>query len=148
LRTKLADIPGCRVERKRFSIATHYRQVAQGKEQHVKQAVDETHTDHPELRLTSGKKIYELQPAIDWDKGKAIRWLMQALGPDFIRFTLIYIGDDVTDEDAFRELETHGIGILVTQEKLPTRASYRLDDPAAVEDFRERLSAKLTDAQA
>ena len=148
LRTKLADIPGCLVERKRFSIATHYRQVAQGKEQHVKQAVDETHTDHPELRLTSGKKIYELQPAIDWDKGKAIRWLMQALGLDFIRFTLIYIGDDVTDEDAFRELETHGIGILVTQEKLPTRASYRLDDPAAVEDFLEWLSAKLTDAQA
>ncbi|MDT8404738.1 trehalose-phosphatase [Sulfuriflexus sp.] len=148
LRARLADVPGCLVERKHFSIATHYRQVAQGQEATVKQAVDETHAGHPELRLTSGKKIFELQPAIDWDKGKAIRWLMQALDLDFIRFTLIYIGDDVTDEDAFRELETQGIGILVTQEQQPTRATYRLDDPAAVEGFLERLSAKLADARA
>ncbi len=36
----------------------------------------------PTLRMTGGKKIFELRPAIDWDKGKALRWLIDAAGLD------------------------------------------------------------------
>jgi trehalose-phosphatase len=46
--------------------------------------------------------VYEFKPKIDWNKGKALVWLLQALGLDEMDdvFT-IYIGDDTTDEDAF-----------------------------------------------
>jgi trehalose 6-phosphate phosphatase len=143
LRERLAAVPGCLVERKHFSIATHYRLVAQDEVATVKQAVVRTHADHPELRLTTGKKVLELQPDVDWDKGKALRWLMQVLDLEATRFIPVYIGDDVTDEDAFRELETDGAGILVAQEDGPTRARYRLDDTDAVERFLNRLGDKL-----
>ncbi|WP_305907459.1 trehalose-phosphatase [Methylomarinum sp. Ch1-1] len=143
LRDELANISGCLVERKRFSIATHYRQVAQNEVASVKQAVDSIHADHPELRLTTGKKIFELQPDIEWNKGKAIRWLMRTLKMDSAQFMPLYIGDDVTDEDAFRELKPDGIGILVSQENHPTQASYRLDHPDAVERFLNLLADKL-----
>lgn len=143
LRDKLMTISGCLVERKRFSIATHYRQVATDKVPNVKQAVDQTHADFPDLRITSGKKIFELQPDIDWDKGKALRWLMQALDIDPAHFIPLYIGDDVTDEDVFQELVADGVGILVAQEDQPTHAAYRLDDPDMVEQFLNRLGDKL-----
>jgi trehalose 6-phosphate phosphatase len=143
LRDELASVSGCLVERKHFSIATHYRQVAPDDVEAVKQAVSTIRARHPELRLTTGKKVLELQPDVDWDKGKALRWLLQVLHLDAARFIPLYFGDDVTDEDAFRELEADGIGILVAQQQRPTRAAYRLDDPGAVEQFLNRLHDKL-----
>jgi trehalose-phosphatase len=136
-------VRGCLVERKHFSIATHYRQVAQDKIESVKKAVNRTHEAHPELRLTSGKKVLELQPDVDWDKGKALRWLMKVLDLSAARFIPIYIGDDVTDEDAFRELAADGVGILVAQAHGTSLAAYRLDDPGSVEQFLNRLCDKL-----
>lgn len=148
LRWELTPIPGCLVERKHFSIAVHYRQVAQTEIEKLKKIVDEVHSAHPGLRLTSGKKIFELQPDIEWDKGKALRWLMQTLELDLTHFIPIYIGDDVTDEDAFRELKTDGIGIVVAQDKQETGASYRLEDPNAVEQFLKRLIDALEKSHA
>lgn len=59
--------------------------------------------DYPSIRFGTGKCVFELRPDITWDKGKAMVWLLQALGlqeKDDV-FT-IYIGDDMTDEDAFQ----------------------------------------------
>jgi trehalose-phosphatase len=56
----------------------------------------------------------------------------------------IYIGDDRTDEDAFRALEQRGIGILVSEQSQPTSASYSLKNPAEVERFLRALAASLT----
>ena len=143
LREQLASVPGCLVERKRFSIATHYRQVAQDAIATVTKAVDNVHAGYPRLRQKGGKKIIELLPDVDWDKGKALRWLMQVLDLNPMRIMPVYIGDDVTDEDAFRELASDGAGILVAAEDGPTRASYRLDDPDQVQRFLDQLSDKL-----
>ena len=60
-----------------------------------------------------------------------------------MRFIPIYVGDDVTDEDAFRALEGEGFGILVAQAERPTGATYRLDDPEAVERFLNRVGNTL-----
>jgi alpha,alpha-trehalase len=144
---RLAAVQGCLVERKHFSIATHYRLVAPDQVQTVKQTVRNIHDHHSGLRLKGGKKVLELQPNVDWDKGKALRWLMQVQKLDAAHFVPIYIGDDVTDEDAFRELADDGVGILVAQEDAITRASYRLDDPDAVQDFLNRLADKLFESQ-
>src|SRR5215472_9053439 len=68
----LGGIPGAFVERKRFSIAAHYRNVNENCLPEVQRLVDATAARHPELRRINGKKVYELLPNVDWDKGKAV----------------------------------------------------------------------------
>jgi len=143
LRSELGNVEGCLVERKRFSVATHYRNVAERDVPAVKRAVAQVRDTHPGLRLSEGKKVIELQPDIDWNKGKALRWMMQALDMDPDSSAPVYIGDDSTDENAFRELEGTGTGIIVASEPRSTRARYRLADPVAVGEFLERFADAL-----
>ncbi|MGI9578004.1 MAG: trehalose-phosphatase, partial [Microthrixaceae bacterium] len=70
----IGSVEGAWVERKRFAIAVHYRATADHHVEAVETAVTEVAGTHDELRMTGGKKIFELRPAIDWDKGKAIDW--------------------------------------------------------------------------
>jgi trehalose 6-phosphate phosphatase len=143
LKEKLASIDGALVERKRFAIAAHYRQVTDGKVPQVTQAVNEVAARHRELRRMTGKKVYELQPDIDWDKGKAVLWLLEAMGPEPREIFPIYIGDDRTDEDAFRALRQRGIGIVVSEQDCHTTARYLLRSPVQAEHFLRELTAFL-----
>ncbi|MBS3803210.1 MAG: trehalose-phosphatase [Oleiphilaceae bacterium] len=140
-RRRLAAIEGCLVERKRFSLAIHYRQVAPAEVPEVQAVTDELLKARDDLRLTAGKKIFELRPDIEWDKGYALNWLMQSRGLHRDRFKPLYIGDDLTDEDAFREIANDGVGILVAPEVSSTRAAYQLQDTDAVEAFLDALGA-------
>ncbi len=146
LHEALDGIPGARVERKHFSIAVHYRNVRENAVPKVERAVGEVTARHRELRRLDGKKVYELLPNIDWNKGKAVAWLSETLGLEFRSGGIrpIYIGDDSTDEDAFRALEQRGIGILVSEQSQPTAARYSLSEPAEVERFLRALGATLT----
>jgi len=141
---ELAGIPGVRVERKRFSIAAHYRNVKASEVPELERAVSEVAGRNLDLRRIDGKKVYELVPNIDWDKGKAVLWLLQQLGLERANARPIYIGDDRTDEDAFRALDERGVSILVSEEPRPTAASYLLRDPQEVERFLRELVARLT----
>ena len=141
LHKALDGIPSARVERKHFSIAAHYRNVKENDVPAVERAFDAVAVRHPELRRIDGKKVYELLPDIAWDKGKAVVWLLETLGLDRGNIRSIYIGDDRTDEDAFRVLEQRGIGILVSEQSQPTAARYSLRDPAEVERFLRALTA-------
>jgi len=143
LHAALDGISGARVERKRFSIAAHYRHVNENDVPKVEQAVGEVATRHRKLRRINGKKVYELLPDVAWDKGKAVLWLLETLGLESRSGGIhpIYIGDDSTDEDAFRALEQRGIGILVSEQSQPTAARYSLRDPAEVERFLRALTA-------
>jgi len=141
---QLAEIAGAHVERKRFSIAAHYRNVNASDIPKVERAVSEVVARHRELRKMDGKKVYELLPDIDWDKGKAVLWLLENLGLERAKVRPIYIGDDRTDEDAFRALGQRGVGILVSEQPRPTSASYSLKDPTEVERFLRELVATLT----
>jgi len=145
LQETLDGISGTRVQRKRFSIAAHYRNVEENDAPRVKRAVGEVTARHRELRRLDGKKVYELLPAIDWDKGKAVTWLLETLGLESRSGGIrpIYIGDDRTDEDAFRALQQHGIGILVSEQLHPTAASYSVKDPDEVERFLRALTTRL-----
>jgi len=96
-----------------------------------------------ELRRINGKKVYELLPDVAWDKGKAVLWLLETLGLERGNIRPIYIGDDRTDEDAFRALEERGIGILVSEQSQPTAAGYSLKNPVEVERFLRALTARL-----
>ena len=87
--------------------------------------------------------MYELQPDIDWNKGRAVVWLLETLGLDQPEVLPLYIGDDRTDEDAFRVLAHRGIGIVVGEQPRPTAARYALKNPAEVERFLRELIAWL-----
>lgn len=139
LKEKLDPTQGAWVERKKFSIAVHYRKVAESEVGSVKEVVENVAALHQDLRLSGGKKIFELQPKIDWHKGKALFWLLAEMGLDKENVVPFYIGDDVTDEDAFRVLEKRGIGIVVMDQDRPTAARYRLNNPKEVERFLEKL---------
>ena len=142
LRKKLENtIEGAKVERKQFAIAVHYRNVED--EQHIEEIekeVDHILQEKDKLKKGGGKKILELKPDIEWDKGKAIHWLMEALNIDSQNYLPVYIGDDLTDEDAFKALADIGVGILVGRHGEPTAAQYQLRNVLQVRQFLEKVS--------
>lgn len=140
LRRDLGGIDGAQVERKKFSVAVHFRRVRDDEVSGVRAVVDRTHARHPELRTTSGKKVLELQPDLAWDKGEAVRWLLRTLGLNRPYVVPVYIGDDLTDEDGFEVLADRGIGIVVRSERRPTAACYALADPEDVRRLLETLA--------
>ncbi|KAH7520617.1 hypothetical protein FEM48_Zijuj08G0164000 [Ziziphus jujuba var. spinosa] len=98
--------------------------------------------EYPKLRLSSGRKVLEIRPTIKWDKGKALEFLLESLG--FANCTdvfPVYIGDDKTDEDAFKILRDRGqgFGILVSKFPKDTSASYSLQEPTEVMNFLQKL---------
>jgi trehalose-phosphatase len=139
----LDEIPGAQLERKHFSVAAHYRNVNTSDASKVAQAVEAVAARHRELRKIDGKKVYELLPRIEWDKGKAVMWLLKALGLERENVRPIFIGDDKTDEDAFRALKERGVGILVSEQVQVTAATYWLKNPEEVECFLRELIACL-----
>jgi len=109
----------------------------------VREAVDDALAEHPELRLAHGKMVFELRPAVEWHKGKAVRWLVEVIrDAGGGTLTPLYVGDDVTDEDALEEIRADGVGIFVGEGDWETAAHYRLADPGDV----QRLLACLAEA--
>ncbi len=140
LRDKLSSIPGALVERKKFSVAAHFRLVEPGRVREVEDAVEFARIELEGLRRTEGKKVFELQPDVDWHKGRAVLWLMDALNLAEDDFLPIYLGDDVTDEDAFEALQGRGLGIVVGERRLgPSRAAYALENVDQVARFLKEL---------
>jgi trehalose 6-phosphate phosphatase len=147
LADQLGHIPGVVVEHKRFGVAVHYRNAARDRVGEVAAAV-RTAGQRTTLRVTTGREVIELRPNIDWDKGKTLRWVL-----DYIRdnegagpLLPIYLGDDITDEDAFDAVDDDGIAILVRHSDdgdRATAARYALDDPGRVREFTERLARRL-----
>jgi trehalose 6-phosphate phosphatase len=163
----LRGVDGCEIERKRFSLAVHFRRVPRERVPGVVQEVERATHAHPGLRSTAGKCVLDVQPDLPWDKGRAMTWILDALadadtwttrGPrpdqadarDPLPAFPIFVGDDVTDEDAFRELRARGtgIGIVVQEFPAPTGAHFCLDDTQAVAGFLEHLAAALPGEEA
>ena len=131
LTTELAHIEGVLVENKRYSLSVHYRLVAPAREDEVADAVHAAAAAHPRLAVRRGKCVLEVLPCIDWHKGKAVRRLITAAAaPGAVP---LFIGDDITDEDAFRELRDDGIGVQVSETPRPSAAQYWLRDVPEVQ---------------
>lgn len=138
---RLSHINGAIVEDKGLTASVHYRLVAENNFQELSRIFDEVIKPHLEsgvIRITRGKKVFEIRPNVEWDKGKAVLWMVDALkvpkGPP------IYIGDDRTDEDAFLALkEKNGITILVTEEVKESNARYFVRSVNEVKEFLEKL---------
>lgn len=145
LRSGLAEVPGAAVERKRFGVAVHWRRAPEDRVGEVRREVRRVAGEHGDLELTRGKKVSELRPAVDWDKGRALRLLLDRMGSGPGPASALYVGDDVTDEDAFAALQEargeQGVAVVVRGEGdgRPTRADYALGDPGAVRRLLEVL---------
>lgn len=141
LRNGLAGIAGVLVERKRYSVSTHYRLVRPADAPGVEEVVASVARRHPALRRERGKKVFELRPDVAWDKGSAVGWLLAALSLD--REAATYVGDDETDEHAFELLDGAGAAIVVEHRDRPTSARYRVRDPHEVTQVLELLIEAL-----
>ncbi|KAM0880372.1 hypothetical protein ACQ4PT_033614 [Festuca glaucescens] len=160
------DVPGAKVENNKFCVSVHFRNVDEklvGRlvrpnqfPKHddndgacllqgwaaLAETVKSVVREYPKLRVTQGRMVFEVRPTIKWDKGKALEFLLESLGyADCADVLPVYIGDDRTDEDAFKALRRRGqgIGILVSKHPKETSASFSLQEPAEVMEFLLRL---------
>jgi trehalose 6-phosphate phosphatase len=150
LHREMDPIEGALVEPKKTSVAAHYRLVSEEERPRVKEIVDAVLAEHPdELKVTPGKMVFEIQPNVEWDKGRAVLYLLAALDLDRDDVVPMYLGDDITDEHAFEALagaSPRGIGIFVGAADDPevagrtTSADYVLYTIGEVEQFLDTLA--------
>ena len=166
---RVAHIEGANVEHNKFCVSVHYR-LCPERWPEVEDAVSAAVAQHDQLHVTRGRKVFEVRPKVEWDKGKALLFLLDELG--LLRkpaagggdgaaaaagaacdpggstsngggedVFAIYMGDDVSDEDAFATLAQRGLGtgILVASRPKETAARYTLRSPDEVERFLLRL---------
>jgi trehalose 6-phosphate phosphatase len=137
-------IRGLNIERKRYAIAIHYRNVATKDVPSVFEAAQTIIDKNPGFRKGEGKKVVEIRPDIDWHKGKAMKWIIDKVYPTSRQDVIpIYLGDDITDEDVFETITDTGIGILVGFHGRRTKARYSLKNVYQVKVFMEMLMNKI-----
>jgi trehalose-phosphatase len=145
LSVALKGIEGVIVENKGLSLTVHYR-MAEEKEHHRIKDIFE-HVSGPlhaegGVRVTFGKKVYEVRPPVAWNKGKAVEWLVAAHGGDRSKGESwpIFLGDDLTDEDGFAAVkERQGLSVFVGDKAVASKADCYLPSPKEVGLFLRRL---------
>jgi trehalose 6-phosphate phosphatase len=141
-----SSIKGVFIEDKGITLSVHYRQVEDYQAADVEHLVKKV-LDSPMSRglfnITKGKKVFDFRPAINWDKGKAIKLIMKRYGKGgrHSGLLVIYLGDDRTDEDGFQVIEKYGNGLSVFVGETPTNTSarYQLSSTDEVRYFLMKL---------
>jgi alpha,alpha-trehalase len=141
LRQELEALEGIVVEPKAYAIAVHYRVAREPDADRAMRLVEEIAKSEPHLRVHRDRRVIELQPDVDWNKGHATKHILDALHLAEDELLPIYIGDGRTDEDAFRVLRHRGRGILVGAPPRPTHADLRLDRQEDVVTFLKQVIA-------
>ncbi len=140
LEPAVSQIRGAFVEDKSVSLSVHSRMTPEELEPRVREIVRDATADavaEGKITVVQGKKVLDIRPAAARDKGAALRFIMDTLlRMSETHLFPIYIGDDTTDEDAFREINlSGGLSILVGGPDRDTAATYRLDSPVDVAVF-------------
>lgn len=137
LREILRPIREAWVEDKGLTLSVHSRGVAPPDRLLVRNAFYEVvrpYQEKGQVRVTAGKEVFEVRPPVRWTKGTVVSWLlarrMALTGPKPV--LPVYIGDDLTDEDAFQALGKRGITVVVGSSNPLSRAQYRAEAPAEV----------------
>lgn len=139
MRERLSNIKGVLIEDKVLTASIHYRLVDKKDIPVLEKIISEVispYAAHDKIKIDSGKKVYEIKPSVKWDKGKVILWLMvrQQIATEGKKVLPVYIGDDVTDEDAFKALKNKGLTIFVG-EPSSSNAEYYLKNTEEVTKF-------------
>lgn len=131
-------IDGVVIERKKYSFALHYRMVDKDDLKQIHAAAADVLERYGSVTSKRGKQVIEFIPDIPWDKGLCLQALLARLDgtPGGGELFPMYIGDDVTDEDAFRVIDPDtGMSVVVAEDERESAAEFRLRDVAAVEAF-------------
>lgn len=129
LQQLLSDATGVEIEDKGVGVAVHYRQVHESLHEWVRRSVEETVCNSPVFTCVPGKMVVDVRPAVEWNKGHAVRWLLERYSS--ASALPIYIGDDTTDEDAFAALPEQSLTVRVGWHP-ETCARFWVPDIAAV----------------
>ena len=126
----LGGLSGVFVESKTIALVVHFRSATDAVAARARDevlAVAQPHVEGGRLRVMPGAGMLELLPNIDWNKGNAVDWIHERVRAHHPDVTAVYVGDDVTDEDAFRALRNHGLSIAASDRV--KGADYRIDGP-------------------
>lgn len=148
LTRKLSCVKGVFIEDKQLTLTVHFRLVAKKQVAFVKTVFHETvivALVRNKIKIKPGKKVLEIRPPVNWDKGKSVLWLLGRykfmLGNNTIP---LYMGDDVTDEDAFKALLRKGITVAVGKDS-DSSAQYYLRSPDEVKECLLRIAQLYTE---
>jgi trehalose-phosphatase len=134
LKNSLKEIPGILFEEKGPILSVHYRNVPREFSEQIRHVIEEElQLWKGRWKMASGKMVLEIQPNVDFHKGKAVREILKIF--PWPRFLPIYLGDDQTDEDAFRVLKSHGISVFVGPGNFTSEADFFLRSPEEVREF-------------
>jgi trehalose-phosphatase len=155
----VAPVPGVLLEDKGWTLSVHYRLADPQVVPRLIESVERAAAPLG-LKVMRGKMVVEVRPDVRVDKGTAVLRLAAELGAlpprEGGRFedargataangrgSALFVGDDRTDEDAFRALRSRSprpVTVRVThREDIATAAEFSLEDPAAVRQLLEWL---------
>ena len=137
----LSRIPGVIVENKTWTLSVHYRAADERGVPRLRDLVTGVAAQHG-LEVTEGKKVLEIRPPVRVDKGTAIERLAQDLGMFSGDASVLFAGDDITDEDAFRFLrQNHPRAVTIhIGESVDTAAEFTFTAPEQLRALLERLA--------
>jgi len=137
LKKDLAPFKGVFIEDKGYCLTVHYRLadknvISAATSKFYFATFMEEFRDN--IHVRPGKMALEIRPPMLWNKGIAVLWLLDREAKAFP----VYVGDDLTDEDAFQALRNRGVTIFVGKPKT-TKARFYLKDTGEVEKFLELI---------
>jgi alpha,alpha-trehalase len=142
LKKGLAAVRGTFLEEKGMSLTLHLRKVKRDElliAAHVLSEATKPYRMRGEIIVRPGKEAFEVRPSVEWDKGKTLlRLLEKNTVIDGEPPWPLCVGDDWTDEDAFRAIGERGVTVFVGQPR-QTKARYYLRNIGEVAAFLGRL---------
>jgi trehalose-phosphatase len=141
---ELAWCPGVLLENKTYALTCHVRLAPPelaGRALEEFEALAEPELEARVLKLLTGAKALELLPAVDWHKGRAAEWIRARVRAQADRpVSVVYLGDDRTDEDAFDALGDDDVVIGVGERPHTHLIDWRLAGPDSVGRFFAQLA--------
>ena len=136
LEAAMVGVRGVFVERKGLTATVHYRQAPADLDNWIETTVRLTMLPYvSRLGLRPARKAWEIRPRVEWDKGSALKYVLNRIGATDP--LLICAGDDTTDEDVFAAF-ADAISIQVGG-KSRTEARYHVNGPAQLAAFLREL---------
>ncbi|MBI4248590.1 MAG: trehalose-phosphatase [Elusimicrobia bacterium] len=129
----LEDFSGAWLENKGLTLSLHFRDVPSRLKPHpLRKLLGRFMRPYRrQLMIYSGKKVWEVRPRIEWNKGKALLKISRRLGK---LWKVVFIGDDFTDEEGFRVLKGRGVTARIGHAK-KTAAGFILKKQMQVNSF-------------
>lgn len=138
LRSGMSSVPGVLIEDKGITASVHFRKVDPSQEGEVLRIFWRVARDYArEFRITTGKKVLEIRPQNAWNKGDAVKRILEHWGGNEMP---LYVGDDTTDEDAYRIIRENGISVSIGEN---AEADYYLRSQDEVGPFLDWLAGVL-----